>query len=82
MSLDYVNPMENLYNDFIAILRNVVIKYQKMADVYETTEMTSKANEYIDAYKKIDSFFTYGDYTEDELRSAGINDYKMIQSCL
>ena len=82
MSLDYVNPMENLYKDFIAILRNVVVKYQKMADVYETTEMTSKANEYIDAYKKIDSFLTYGDYTEDELRSAGINDYKMIQACL
>lgn len=82
MSLDYVNPMENLYKDFISILRNVVIKYQKMADVYETTEMTSKANEYIDAYKKIDSFLTYGDYTEDELRSAGINDYKMLRSCL
>ena len=48
----------------------------------EASVHISKANEYIDAYKKIDSFLTYGDYTEDELRSAGINDYKMLQSCL
>lgn len=53
MSLDYVNPMENLYQSFIDILKNIVIKYQKSADVYETGEMTGRADEYIDAYRRL-----------------------------
>ena len=82
MSLDYVNPMENLYQNFIDILKNIVIKYQKSVDIYETGEMTGKADEYIDAYRKVDTFFTYSDYTEDEIIQAGITDYYKIQEIM
>jgi hypothetical protein len=82
MSLDYVNPMENLYQSFIDILKNIVIKYQKSADVYETGEMTGRADEYIDAYRKVDTFFTYSDYTEEEIIQAGITEYSKIQEIM
>ena len=64
MSLDYINPLANLYNEFLIMLENMVIKYKYKADEYETVEMTRNADTYLDALQKKDTFFTYRDYND------------------
>lgn len=75
MSLDYINPLANLYNEFLIMLENMVIKYKYKADEYETVEMTRNADTYLDALQKKDTFFTYRDYNDDDFDAVGLYDY-------
>ena len=82
MSLDYLNPMANLYNEFLKILNNIVIKYTSKAIACETEEERRDAESYMDAIEKTDTFDTYAEFTDDELVEVGIYDYNMRKKCV
>lgn len=67
-----INPISSLYNDIIQILKTSVIKYNVEAEKYETLEMRKYVDQYFDALYERDTFFTYDDYTEVEMRLAGM----------
>lgn len=79
---DLVNPLGDLYKSFMYILDNIVIKYTGKAEDNETTLSKMNANSYLDALNKRDTFFTYVDYTEDEMREAGITIDAIIEEGL
>ena len=54
-----VNPISQLYNDFITILNTTVIKYRSEADKYETLDSKREADGYMIAYLEEDNFDTY-----------------------
>ena len=82
MSLDYLNPMANLYNEFIKILNNVVIKYTSRAIAEETEFERQDAESYIDAVEMTDNFNTYAEFTDEELLAVGIYDYNLRMKCI
>ena len=69
-----INPATRLYEDMVKILKDFTVKYSSKADDYETFEVRSQAEDFMKAYEKKDTFFTYEDYTEEEYRSAGVSD--------
>ena len=75
-----MNPLYGVYSDFQKILNTVVIKYSYLAEKYETFDIKKEADLYILCREKKDTFFTYRDYTEDELKAVGIkNDSDIIK---
>ena len=64
MGLDNLNPMANIYKDFIKILQTMTIKYSYLAEENETFETKKLADGYIEAREKKDNFFTYRDYSK------------------
>ena len=62
-----LNPMGNLYDSFLKILKNITIKYSYQAQLNETVDTKRAADGYIDAKLKRDTFDTYVDYTEEEI---------------
>ena len=62
-----INPLKQLYNDFLSILNTIVIKYKSIADEYETVEMKKSSDAYINAYRKEDTFNTYYRYGKETL---------------
>lgn len=70
--LDNTNPLEGMYDDFIRIINQVVIKYNTLAEAYETFESKSAADEYRAAVEKTDTFFSYSDYSLDDIHEAGM----------
>lgn len=77
-----VNPLGNLYDSFLLILKNLTIKYTGIAEENETLESKQAADEYIDAINKRDTFYTYTDYTKTELERAGITSYNIKKDAL
>lgn len=77
-----INPMQNLYNSFLSILDNLTIKYAYLAEKNETLETKQKADEYLIALQKKDTFLSYNDYTETEYENVGITDYSIIRDGL
>lgn len=57
-----INLLTQLYNDFIIVLQQTVIKYTVLADKYETLEMKKAADAYIVASLMEDKFETYYRY--------------------
>ena len=82
MGLDNINPMANLYKDYIKILKSITIKYSYLAEKNETFETKKAADGYIEAMEGNDHIFTYDDYTENELLKVEIYDYKTRQEIL
>ena len=78
MSDKNINPLENIYKSFISILNNITIKYNYKADEYETMEIRMKADEYLEAVNKMDTYETYSDYTRFELESIGCTDSDLL----
>lgn len=72
IDLDNTNPLEDLYDDFTRILKQAVIKFQVKAEAYETMETKMLADQYIAAKNKTDTFYSYTDYDEDDVREAGL----------
>lgn len=72
IDLDNTNPLEDLYDDFTRILKQAVIKFQVKAEAYETMETKMIADQYIAAKNKTDTFYSYTDYDEDDVREAGL----------
>lgn len=71
-STNNVNPLTNLYKSFMILLHNITIKYTGIAEDNETLESKMNADGYLDALHKRDTFETYIDYTEYEMREVGI----------
>lgn len=82
MGLNNMNPMANIYKDFIKILQTMTIKYSYLAEENETFETKKLADGWIEAKQKKDNFYTYRDYSKQELDAVGIIDYKIISKVL
>lgn len=61
------NPLSGVYDDFTTIISSIEIKYTLKAEEFETLEAKQNGEEYIAAIEKRDTFFSYTDYTEEEL---------------
>ena len=77
IDLDNTNPLENLYDDFVRIVNQTVIKYNTIAESYETFETKAIADQYQAALEGTDTFFSYNNYTVDDVQAAGL-DYSQI----
>lgn len=75
----YDNPLQTLNDDFMTILKSVVIKYKYLAVIDETFEMTKRVDQYIDAYYKKDVFDSYS-YSIDDYTEVGIDNINTIRS--
>ena len=73
-----INPMQNIYKEFLKILDKITIKYTYKAAVYDTLEIKQAADEYIDAVQETDNFYSYTEYTDKELIAVGITSYNII----
>ena len=82
MGLDNINPMANIYKDYIKILKTMTIKYSYLAEKNETFETKKAADGYIEAMEGNDHFFTYRDYNVNELDKAEIYDYHIREEVL
>ena len=82
MSDSNINPMYHVYEFFTQLVENCEIKYDYLAEQYETTEIQRNADNYIDALLEKDSFESYVDYTYEELLEVGITDNKIISQAL
>ncbi len=60
-----VNLLTQLYNDFIIVLEQAVIKYNILAEKYETLETKRDADAYVNASLMKDKFNTYLRYDKD-----------------
>lgn len=60
-----VNLLTQLYNDFITVLQQAVIKYNILAEKYETLETKRDADAYVNACLMKDKFNTYLRYDRD-----------------
>ena len=72
------NPLSGLYNDFVAILKDLVIKYVNEAESHETLETKKAGDAYVAAYYKMDTFFSYN-YTREDFNEIGFYDEAMIE---
>lgn len=77
-----INMLKQLYNDFLIILDESVVKYTALADKNETLEMKKEADAYRVAYLCEDTFFTYYHYEKsviaDVLQLNLSTDYDLI----
>lgn len=74
-----INPLRGVYDDFISIIRDSIIKYDYEARKYETLEMTKSADQYISARLGEDNFYSYMTYDKSMLISLGITDPTTIE---
>ena len=77
-----LNPIGNLYKSFLSILKNVTIKYTSKAEVFETKETKMRADAYLDALNKKDTFYSYVDYTREDYLTVGLSDEKILNKAL
>lgn len=82
MSEKEINPIGSIYVEFEKILNNLTIKYSFKAEEYETLESRQLADGYLDAISQKDTFYTYIDYTEEELIEAGMTNVKVIREII
>lgn len=69
-----INPATRLYEDMVKILQDFTVKYSSKADYYETYDVRSEAEDFLRAYEKKDTFFSYDDYTIEEYNAVGVTD--------
>ena len=73
-----LNPSGNLYDSFMNIINSITIKYFYKAQQQETLETKLISDGYIDSINKVDTFYSYSDYSTSELELVGINDLNII----
>ncbi len=71
------NPLSGLYQDFTAILKDLVIKYTNEAEKYETLESKKAGDKYVAAYYSADTYLSYN-FTEDDFNEIGIHNIDEI----
>lgn len=76
LSLD---PLYGIYKDIEQIVKNIVIKYNVLAEKAETLESKLNGDQYITAYNKMDSFEDYTTYTREDCIAAGLTDEESIR---
>ena len=77
MSTLNINPMNNMYKEFLKILEKITIKYTYKAAECETLDTKKNADQWMDAVEEKDTFYTHT-YTQEELEAVGIHDYNII----
>lgn len=78
-----INPYSGIFNAIQLILTdNMIIKYNYKAEEYETMETKGSADMYLSALDEMDNFYSYNDYTREELYLAGITDSILIDRIL
>ena len=78
-----INPYSGIFNAIQLILTdNMIIKYNYKAEEYETMETKGCADMYLSALDEMDNFYSYNDYTREELYLAGITDSILIDRIL
>lgn len=82
MSENTLNPMGHIYDSFVEILNNMTIKYGYLAEEGESTSSKMRADGFLDAVLKRDSFETYVDYKWNEYIEAGISDEGIINEAM
>lgn len=76
-SLDNSNPLENLFEDFSRIVNQSVIKYNVIAESYETFETKASADQYRAAIEKTDTFYSY-DYDLIDVKNANLDQFSFL----
>ena len=64
-----INPLKQLYNDFMCIISNIVVKYRNEAEEYETTESKRNGDQLVNAVLQRDSFDSYLKYNQNIVAS-------------
>ena len=61
-----INPISNLYEEYIKIVQSAIIKYNSLAEPQETLETRKYVDRFLDAYLERDSYKFY-EYTIEDL---------------
>ena len=61
--------MDHVISELKELVSSIIVKQQYIADRYETLEYTRAADEYIAAYKKQDTLYSYFQYSIYALKS-------------
>ena len=77
-----INPLRGLYNDFVNIANDCVIKYSTKADEYETLDTQRSSELYVGAKLCTDNFFYYGHYEKELLNQIGITEPAILEQYL
>lgn len=80
--MKHQNPIGNLYDDILLIIKSLVIKYRSKAIVQDTFDIRRRADRYMDALEKKDTFMTYRVFTVEEYEEAGIKGYDDIKKAV
>lgn len=73
-----INPISRLYDDIGRILHSITIKYSYEAEKYETFKTRSKADRYLAALLRKDTYLMYDDYSKEDFDKIGIDDEKLV----
>lgn len=68
--------MDNVWKLARQMVTESIIKLDYMAEQFETKDSLYEANEYIAACKRIDNFYSYGEYSDYALVRSGLVDEK------
>lgn len=80
--MKHQNPIGNLYDDILIIIKSLVIKYRSKAIVQDTYEVRRRADRYIDALEKKDTFMTYRIFTVEDYEAVGIVGYDAVKKAI
>lgn len=80
--MKHQNPIGNLYDDILLIIKSLVIKYRSKAIVQDTFEVRRRAERYMDALEKRDTFMTYRIYTVEDYEAVGIQGYDAVRQAV
>ena len=72
MAKERLDPLYGIYDDIAYIVKNVVIKYNYLAEKNETLESKMNGDQYLTAMNKMDSFNDYTSYTREDCEKAGM----------
>lgn len=77
-----MDPFYGIFDNFEVLLNSAIVKYNYIAEDKETFESKRNADGYLAAVKNVDTFYSYPDYTRDELIAVGITDNTMLHHYL
>lgn len=80
--VDNTNPLEGFQEDFKRIINQVIIKYNTVAEAYETFGTKSNADQYIAAKEETDTFYSYHDYRMEDLNQTEYASSRLLRDMI
>lgn len=80
--MKHQNPIGNLYDDILIIIKSLVIKYSSKAMIQDTYDIRRRADRYMDALEKKDTFMTYRIFTVEDYEAVGIVGYDAVKKAV
>lgn len=74
-----LDPLGNLFESYMELLNNLTIKYNIKAAANETYDSMINADMFMACYEERDNYFSYNDYTVEELHAVNIYDPYIIK---